>query len=609
MFKISLLALFIFLSSLYSNAQVIERVEPPSWWVGFENDTLQLMLYGKNLSDYDLKISSPLVKVLSIHQADSPNYLFVDLRVLSKQSFSFEILLLKDRKIITRYKYRLFERSAEPQGFTQQDVIYLLMPDRFANAQIANDKIIGYVDKVDRNDPDARHGGDLQGIIDHLDYFKDKLNITALWLNPVLENNNPQYSYHGYGITDFYKVDPRLGNNDLYKKLVRKSHDNGLKVIMDVIYNHCSINHWWMKDLPFTDWINKPRTYQHYHGSVIVDPYASEQDKNELVNSWFVPSMADLNQKNKFLANYLIQNTLWWIEFAGLDALRIDTYVYCYNDFMNTLINRLKKEYPNLSILGETWFQKASIIAPFQQGAKLPVNFKTGLNSVTDFGLYYAISNGLREQNNDWQSGLGKIYYRLVEDYLYAAPYNLVIFIDNHDVERIFTSLGYNVQKMKMAIALLMTMRGIPVVYYGTEIAMTSHGKTDGDKRKDFPGGWQSDSINVFTGEGLDKIQKEIFDYFTFLSSWRKNAKPIYNGQFLHFIPRNDIYVYFRYNNEMAIMVVLNNGNEQKQLEYKRYIEILKNYSTVIDIFTNKRVEINKIKVLPQSAAIFELYK
>ncbi len=594
------------MTSLFSQNKTIERVEPPNWWTGFLNDSLQIMIYGKNVGQYDVSIKSDAVEVVKINKAESPNYLFIDLLIKTNKPTSFDIKLKDNHKTVASYKYELLEKKAEPQGFSSKDMIYLLMPDRFSDGNPENDNIEGFSEKADRKNPDGRHGGDLQGIINHLDYFGN-IGVTALWLNPVVENNNPTYSYHGYGITDFYKVDARLGNNELYRKLVEDAHNHNLKIIMDVVYNHCSINHWWIKDKPFADWIHGKNSYQHYHASVLFDPYASNSDKNEFLNSWFVPEMPDLNQQNPFLAKYLIQNTLWWIEYAQIDGLRIDTYAYCDQNFMNKLTSRIFEEYPTISIVGETWLQKTALIAPFQKNTKLPTALKTNLPSVTDFGLYYAIVNGLNSDNNEWQDGLGKIYYRMTEDYLYDAPQNLVIFIDNHDVDRIFKSLNEDVDKMKMAITLLMTMRGIPVLYYGTEIAMVNDGNTDGYKRKDFPGGWDGDKVNVFVQENLTETQQEIFDYVKKLALWRKNNKAVQQGKFLHFIPRNNIYVYFRYTNEEAVMVILNNSKEKQSVGCERYSEILQNYTQGTDIITGEKISLKEIEMPAFSSKIIEL--
>ncbi len=592
----------------FSQDIVLSRVEPPNWWVGFKNDTLQLLLYGYNLSRAKVRINSDAVSVVKVTRAESPNYLFVDLKIKAQSPTSFDISLVNDNEVVATYTYHLLRRQARPQGFSPSDLVYLLMPDRFANGDTENDVVSGYSDRTDRKDPDARHGGDIQGVIDHLDYFPG-LGVTTLWLNPVLENNNPSYSYHGYGITDFYRVDPRLGSNELYRQLVHKAHTHGLKVIQDVVYNHCSINHWWMKDMPFNDWVHGSGTYQNYHGSVLLDPHASQRDRQEFLDSWFVPQMPDLNQKNEFLANYLIQNTLWWIEYAGVDGLRIDTYGYCDQDFMNRLTARVLQEYPTISILGEIWFQKASLIAPFQRGSNLPGGIHTNLQSVTDFGLYYAISEGLVDNDNNWRKGLGKIYYRLVEDYLYPDPDNLVIFIDNHDVERIFTSLGEDISKMKMALTLLMTLRGIPVMYYGTEIGMTSDGRTDGDKRKDMPGGWKDDTVSVFTGKGLSAGQKEVFDYVRRIGQWRLGNKAVHTGRLVQFIPRDDVYVYFRLLDNEAVMVVLNNGKQDRLLDYGRLSEVLDNYPHAREALSGKEVDLHNFRLAPFSTHIIELVK
>ena len=602
--------LFLFIISLslsaISQKVSLDRVEPPNWWVGFQEPTLELLVHGQNISVCNVEINSDAVEILKINKAESPNYLFIDLKIKAKEATSFTINFKKKNRLVAKYEYMLAQKKYKPQGYSPADLIYLIMPDRFANGNPDNDVINGYVDKTDRNTVNARHGGDIEGITQHIDYFKT-IGVTALWLNPVIENNAP-FTYHGYAFTDFYKVDPRLGGDEAYLSFTKAAHDNNLKVIQDVVYNHCDTNHWWFHDLPFKNWISDNIHGQNYRGSLIVDPHASVYDLNNFQTGWFVTSMADLNQRNKFLANYLIQNTIWWIEAYKIDGLRIDTYSYCDQEFMSELNARLLKEYPTLSVVGEIWLQRLAAIASFQGNSPLPVKYNTHLQSVTDFAFNYAVHDALN-QSEGWAEGMAKIYYALSQDFLYYNPYNNVIFIDNHDEERIFSTLGEDINKMKMAIAILMTMRGIPVVYYGTEIAMTSDGKDDGDKRKDFPGGWKGDEVNVFTQNNLNATQAEIFKYFKKIANWRLTSDAVHKGKYLHFVPQNGIYTYFRYTKDDAVMVMLNNSDKTQTVDCKSFAEILKNYSYGINIITEKKIALNKINIDAKSAKIIQLYK
>ncbi|MEA3451888.1 MAG: glycoside hydrolase family 13 protein, partial [Bacteroidota bacterium] len=549
---------FIILTTFAQNNN-LERVEPPFWWSGMKDNTVQLLVYGENISEYLVNINSDKVDLLKVNKADSPNYLFLDLSINDNSTFEFDIIFKKKGEKKIKYKYNIYQKSATPKGYSSKDLIYLLMPDRFANGDVKNDSQPEMLEKVNRKNKDGRHGGDIQGVIDNIDYFKD-LGITTLWLNPVLENNMPDYSYHGYAITDFYKVDARFGTNELYKQMLDEAHKNDLKIIQDVVYNHCGSYHWWVKDLPFDNWFNYDKNFRtSYRGSVVADPYSSDFDKKQFSSGWFVESMPDMNQKNPFLAKYLIQNTIWWVEYLNLDGLRIDTYSYPDKDFSSALTQRLNNEYPKLTLLGETWLQNVPLVAYFQGDSPISDDYNSHLNSVTDFPLFYATKQAFNETEG-WTSGLLQIYYVLAQDFLYSKPEDLVIFLDNHDLDRYFTSVGEDMRKFKMGIAFLLTSRGIPVIYYGTEIAMDGiEHKGHGFIRNDFPGGWRNDTINIFSQTNMSEIQQDAFTFVSKLANWRKTNKAATDGKLLHFLPHDNVYVYFRYTDDEAVMVLLNN--------------------------------------------------
>ncbi len=595
--------------NIFSQKIDLQRIEPPNWWAGMQNDTLQILLYGKNISDCNIKINSKYLKINKIEKAQSPNYLFLELTGISNaKPETFDIFLSKKNKK-TSIQYKILDRQKQKRGFSSNDVIYLLMPDRFANGNPKNDNNPEMLEKSDRQNPDGRHGGDIQGIIDNIDYF-NKLGITTLWLNPVIENNMPTYSYHGYSATDFYKVDPRMGNNELYRKFVETAHSHNLKVIQDVIFNHCGKNHWWLSDLPFDDWINNNENSRTtYRGSVLFDPYASQADKKQFSDAWFVATMPDLNQKNPFLSQYLIQNAIWWVEYAQLDGLRIDTYPYPDQNFMYNLTQRLHTEYPDLTLLGETWLQKTPMIACFQKDSKLNCNIKGGLNSITDFPLFYAIKDAFNEDDG-WTQGTLKIYYTLAQDFLYSNPFDNVIFVDNHDVDRYFSAVNEDMDKFKMGLVVLLTTRGIPVIQYGTEIAMTGlEHQGHGTMRKDFPGGWENEKTNVFTQQNMSATQIEAFNFVKKILNWRKNNIAVRQGKLIQFVPEDSVYVYFRYTDNQAVMVILNNDkNKSKEIKCDRFSEILKNYTQGTEIITNKKItNLNTIEISPKTVMLIEL--
>ena len=590
----------------------LQKIEPPNWWVGMQNTDLQLLVYGENISTQKIEINSPLVTLNSITTVDNPNYIFINLTIANDaQAGSFDINFKSKNKVTAKYTYELKNKTNIQRGFSAKDLVYLIMPDRFANGDVNNDNAANMLEQADRNNNDGRHGGDIQGVIDHLDYIKN-LGATAIWLNPVLENNSPDYSYHGYATTDFYKVDPRQGTNELYKTFVEKAQAMDMKVIMDVIYNHCGNNHWWINDLPSESWINTNQNFHTtYRGAVLSDPHSSNVDVFRFSAGWFVSTMPDLNQHNQLLANYFIQNTIWWIEYAKINGIRIDTYSYPYQDFMSNLTQRVREEYPDITLLGETWLQTVPHVAYFQGDSPINKNFNTHLNSVTDFPLYYATKDAFNEDDG-WTSGLLKLYYVLSQDFLYSDPYNLVIFLDNHDLDRYYTSVGKDIKKFKMGLAFLLTTRGIPVLYYGTEIAMEgAEHMGHGFIRKDFPGGWLGDQTNIFTKTNLSKTQGDALNFVVKLANWRKNNKAVTQGKLMQFLPENNVYTYFRYTDNEAVMVIINNHNsEDRTVDCSRFNEILKDYSSAKEIISGTNYsDLSKIEIKAKSAMIFELYE
>jgi len=521
---------------------------------------------------------------------------------------------MKEKKQVVTMSYELKQRDqslGNHEGFDASDVIYLLMPDRFANGDTTNDDVTGMLEKADRVNPNGRHGGDIKGIEQHLDYLSD-LGATAIWINPLLENNMPAYSYHGYAMTDFYKVDPRFGSNNDYKNLIHEAHQKGLKVIQDMVFNHCGTNYFWKDDLPTEDWYNQwPEfTRSNYRGGVVTDPHASKSDEHKMVAGWFDTSMADLNQDNELVANYLIQNSIWWIESTGLDGIRQDTYPYPYKDFMAKWMQRVLDEYPDFNVVGEAWLSYPVSVAYWMENDRNFDGYHSYLTNVFDFPLMYAISKAFNEQEG-WSTGTAELYEVISQDFVYSHPENLVLFADNHDGDRFYSKMGEDIRKFKLAMAFLMTTRGIPQIYYGTEILMTGlEHNGHGDIRKDFPGGWPGDTLNAFTAKGRTKEQNEAFNYLKTLMNWRKDKKVIHNGKLTHYIPQDGVYVYFRYNNHASVMILLNNTDKTKTVDGKRFKENLSGYTKGRSVMDNKTIEnLNTITIPAKSPLIIELEK
>ena len=602
-----------FFGSLSAQDYAIERVEPLHWWVGMENPELQVLIYGEDIGDLSPAVDYEGVTIKRIQKVENDNYLFLYLDI-SKDTKpgQFDISLSKDGKQELRYAYELKEReqnSAQREGFNSSDVMYLITPDRFANANPNNDSVAEYADSLDRDDDYGRHGGDIQGIINHLDYI-DEMGFTAIWLNPVLENAMPRSSYHGYATTDYYKVDPRYGSNKLYKKLSEEAEKRGIKLIMDMIMNHSGSNHWWMDDLPTKDWVHYPEDYQqtNHRRTTLHDPYAAEIDKKIMTDGWFVKSMPDLNQSNPLLADYLIYNSLWWIEYAGLRGIRHDTHPYAGQEFMEEWTCRIMEEYPNFNIVGEEWAVDPLVLSKWQRGSDKPDNFSSCLPSLMDFPIQTTLIDALNSEEN-WGSGFVDLYETLSFDYAYPDPFNMVVFPDNHDMDRFYRQVNEDFDLYKMGLAYIMTMRGIPQFYYGTELLMSNEKEHDhGQIREDFPGGWENDTKNGFTGEGLSDKQKEAQSYVKKLVNWRKDNPVIHDGKLMQYAPKHDgVYVYFRYNEEKSVMVAFNKSEDAAPLNTDYYYERLDGYTAGTDVITDKTYQLDALKIPARSVLILEL--
>jgi len=610
MLKKTFFLLFTFLT-LTLNAQ-IERVEPTFWWVGMKNSQLQLLIHGAEICNRNVIIQYPGIKILKVNRACSPNYLFVTLDINPKaaKAGTFDILLKQPDKKDLSFRYELKNRrtnSANREGFTSADVMYLLMPDRFANGSPANDNVDSQPDKMNRSKDNGRHGGDIKGIQDHLDYIKE-LGATAIWCTPMLENNYEKASYHGYAISDYYKTDPRFGSNEEYADFVEASHKKGLKVIIDMVANHCGIWAWWMNDLPMEDWIHQWPAYTqtNFKFSTLKDTHASGIDKKIFIDGWFDRTMPDMNQQNPFFWTYYIQNSIWWVEQANLDGIRMDTYPYNDRNAMATWAKAIMDEYPHFNIVGETGLYNTNDNAFWQKDASNTLKYNSQLPTVMDFTLNTSLSTCFNEHGKPWEEqGMNRLYNTISNDYLYANINNILVFVENHDTQRFNNLVKGNLDKFKLAMSFIMTTRGIPQIYYGSEIGMTGNKDLgDGDVRRDFPGGWQGDSINAFTAKGRTAVQNEYFSYLSKLLNWRKGKEVIHNGLLTHFTPENDVYVYFRHNEKEKIMVIINNNETDQVLKTGRYAECLTGVATGTDVMTGIKYDLSTSIVLPKETAL-----
>ena len=580
----------LFLVNVYlTQTVVLDHVEPSNWWINMNHHQIQVLLHGQNIADYTIKVQG--LEVLGIVKTENPNYQFVTLETQGKNAGSYPITLCnKKNKEVARFDFKLEEReykSAERQGFSTEDVIYLLMPDRFANVYPGQDTYPGMTEPGNRDLPGGRHGGDIGGIMEHLDYIKE-LGATTIWTTPLLEDNEPTYSYHGYAQSDLYKVDPRYGTNAWFKELVLESHRRGLKVIKDEVPNHWSSKHWMIQDLPTKPWIHQfdQFTRSSYRTSTQMDPYAAPKDHSASADGWFDTSMPDMNQSNPLLLTYLIQNTIWWVEYACLDGLRVDTYSYNDKEAIATWTKAIMDEYPGLNMVGEVWLHNQAQISYWQKDSKIGAldSYNSGLPAVMDFTLHDAIMQAFNERNQGWDQGMARIYENFVNDFVYENPQNMLVFMENHDTKR-FNEYCPNLNDYKLALTLIATTRGIPQIYYGSEIGMKGSKEAgDADIRRDFPGGWVSDTLNAFyaasdvrKGSKLGRTpeQEAYFQFTKKLLNWRKNQPVIHQGELVQYVPENNVYVYFRILGDQRVMVVLNNSTNEQALNLSRFSDVL----------------------------------
>ena len=614
-----IISLALILSSMTMQAATkIDHIEPENWYVGMKNSSLQLMVYGKNIRDSRVSVDYPGVKIDSLVRLDSPNYLFVYLNLSGAKPGNM-VLNIDGKKV--NYPLKARTMSGDKRiGFDNSDVLYMLMPDRFASGRNITKPMKGlnpYV--VDRSKPSLRHGGDLEGVRQHLDYF-NQLGVTALWFTPVLENNSPdmnsQSTYHGYATTNYYRVDPRFGTNEDYARLVAEAHAKGLKVVMDMIFNHCGYDHPWVKDMPSKDWFNTPEWMKKgdsyylqtsYKLTPVLDPYASEVDKRETVDGWFVKTKPDLNQKNPHVMTYLIQNSEWWIETVGIDGIRMDTYPYADRKAMSQWMKILNEEYPNFNTVGETWVTEPAYTAAWQKDSKLS-KVNSYLKTVMDFSFYDKLNLAKHEETDAWWKGLNRIYNSLCYDYLYENPSSVMAFIENHDTDR-FLENGKDTLALKQALALLLTINRIPQLYYGTEVLMNGTKEvTDGNVRCDFPGGFAGDKHNAFTAEGRTKAENAMFNWLSKLLKWRRNNMVITKGKQIQFIPYKGVYVIARQWNDQTILTILNGTSQPVTLPLDRYAEVIGNHQEAKDVISGRKVKLgSELQLKARDTKVIEL--
>ena len=578
----------------------IKKVAPTFWWAGMKNTELQILLYGEDISSSDVSLTSSDVYLKEVVRQANSNYLILYLDLKEARPQKFDIVLKKGRKV-TKVPYELKERirkGTDIEGFTSSDVLYLIMPDRFANGNPDNDVIPGMLEnKVDRNEQFGRHGGDFKGISEHMDYISD-LGVTAIWLNPTQENDMKEGSYHGYAITDYYQIDRRFGTNEEFCNLVGKAHENGLKVVMDMIFNHCGSENYLFKDKPQDDWFNFRSNYVQtsFKTASVMDIHASDYEKAIATDGWFTQVMPDLNQRNRHVARYLIQSSIWWIEYAGINGIRQDTHPYADYDFMSSWCKEVLEEYPHFNIVGETWLNSNVLVSYWQKDSKLAAPKNSNLPTVMDFPLTDLMSKAFDEETTEWSGGLYRLYDYHTQDLVYANPMNLLVFLDNHDTSRFCKNEedAKNIVRYKQAITYLLTTRGIPQIYYGTEILMAAD-KSEGDGclRRDFPGGWKGDKVNCFTAEGRTDLQNEAFDYTRKLLNFRKNNEAICKGTMKHFSICKGVYVYERKYNDKSVVVFMNGTDEKQTLSLVTYREILPS-SSVTDFISGKNVVLDE---------------
>lgn len=593
----------------------IDRVEPPFWYAGMENTELQILFYGKNIAENEVTVSNK-IQITDVIKTENPNYIFVTIDTKNVIAQDFIFSFSKDKKVVFTKKYTLKKRrsnSAARKSFDASDMIYLIMPDRFANGNPKNDSNKSVTEKVERSNPGGRHGGDIAGMIQNLDYLKE-LGVTTVWPTPLCEDNDKTYSYHTYAQSDVYKIDPRYGTNEEYVQLASELHKRDMKLIMDYVTNHWGLQHWMMNDLPTKDWINQ---FENYTGTshkrtTVHDINASKIDYDICFNGWFVPSMPDLNQKNPLVLKYLTQNAIWWIEYADLDGLRVDTYNYADPNAIAKWTKAITDEYPNLNIVGEISMRDQAQLSYWQKDSKVGAiqNFNSNLPSIMDFIMLDAFQSIFNENDGSWDKGMMKIYDNLANDFLYPNPNNIMIFAENHDTERFNEVYKNDFKKYQMAMALVATLRGIPQLYYGSEIGMAGDRNKGGDAaiRQDFPGGWKEDTNNAFLKSSRTEEQEHYFDFTSKLFQWRKTNEAVHFGKTTHYIPENNVYVYFRFTDTKTVMVIVNNSDNNQTIKTNRFQENIEKFSIGKDILSSKTIDLKQdLTIESKSVLILEL--
>ena len=626
--RFQLLFLIIIFNFHFYGQDFLFHVEPLNWWVDMNSPKFEILVHGDKVGECDVNISDERIKLIKTINLENSNYIVLGIQILERsKAFSFDIEFSKGGKLFEKYNYQLLKKSKRilaKDTYNSSDVIYLITPDRFSNGDKKNDIVSSLREKkINRRKPSSRHGGDINGIINHLDYISD-MGFTAIWSTPMLENNMKNLSYHGYAITDLYKIDPRMGTNELYKELSLKAKEKGIKLIKDVVLNHIGSSHWWMEDLPSEDWLNYPNNLQfttHTRES-LHDPYAIKEDIRNFTDGWFTESMPDLNQRNPILARYLIQNSLWWIEYAQLSGFRVDTYSYSNRKFLNFWNNTIQNEYPGFNIVGEEWTTDKSIIGMWQK----PINekklnssiinqkFPSNVPSLMDFPLNEAILKSLQPKTQKWDHKLSILYRNMAQDYLYPNPKNMVVFLDNHDMSRVYYQLNHDLDYWKMAHSFLLTTRGIPQIYYGTEVLVSDSSKPGdhGVLRKDFPGGWDHDKKNAFT-DLLTEKQIEAKAFLKNLLNWRKTCSAIHSGGLKHFAPsyENELYSMLRYDKRSIVLLVMNNDSKKKKIipnNYFKEVNSKLSNKLALDIVNGKNLNINNsISINSKSFLLLEL--
>ena len=607
--------LLLITSSAVAQMPALERIEPANWWVGMKNTKLQLIVHGNQIAARNVTINYPGVTLLKTNKVENANYLFLDLEIsASTQPGIFPIRFEKKgaKAIVSNYELKARNaKQVKAQGVNTKDLVYLIMPDRFANGDKTNDIVKGMTETtLNRDSMYHRHGGDIQGIINNLDYLQD-LGVTALWINPLLTNDQPKTSYHGYANTENYRIDPRYGTNELYKKLIDELHKRGMKMVKDLVHNHVGSNHWTVLDLPAKDWLNQWPTFTRttYREQTHFDPYASAADKNQMVKGWFDFHMPDPNQQNPYVRNYITQSHIWWVEYAGVDAFRLDTYAYNDLDYMAEWAKAIKAEYPNLNSFGETWVQGVPSQTYFTEGNVVNQGFDSGLDGVTDFQALWAVNEALNGKFG-WTDGVVRLYNTLAYDYQYKDATKNVVFLDNHDLNRFYSVVNEDFSKYKSGIAWVLTTRGIPQFYYGNEILMTGTTTPDGKVRLDFKGGWPEDKVNKFTAAGRTEKENEAFNYVRKLATYRKNNEVLQTGKMMQFVPQDGVYVYFRYNADKTVMMLMNGEEKEVTVSTARFAERTSGFTQAVNVATDEVLaDLSQIKIPAKTTLVLELKK